>query len=74
MLDELPGYPARLSPAQDGGFWLAVFAGRTQLIEFVLREPALLQAHDGRDRSALLDRAGAQLGPLVSWSRCKAPG
>ena len=40
ILDELPGYPARISPAEDGGFWLAVFAGRTQLIEFVLREPA----------------------------------
>ncbi len=34
----LPGYPARISPAQGGGYWLSVFAGRTQLLEFVLRE------------------------------------
>jgi hypothetical protein len=40
VLDELPGYPARITQAADGGFWLAVFAGRTQLVEFVLREPA----------------------------------
>ncbi len=38
VLDALPGYPARISPAQGGGFWLSVFAGRTQLLEFVLRE------------------------------------
>jgi len=39
VIDELPGYPCRLSRASDGGAWLSVFAGRTQLIEFVLREP-----------------------------------
>jgi hypothetical protein len=38
LLDDLPGYPGRLSPAPDGGAWLAVFAPRTQLVEFVLRE------------------------------------
>ncbi|AJE45214.1 hypothetical protein P73_0499 [Celeribacter indicus] len=39
VLDELPGYPARLVPEADGpGFWLTLFAPRTQLIEFVLRE------------------------------------
>jgi hypothetical protein len=38
LLDDLPGYPGRLSPASDGGAWLAVFAPRTQLVEFVLRE------------------------------------
>lgn len=36
---ELPGYPGRISVAEDG-FWLAVFAPRSQLVEFVLREPA----------------------------------
>jgi hypothetical protein len=36
---DLPGYPGRLAAA-DGGSWLAVFAPRTQLVEFVLREPA----------------------------------
>ena len=40
VLDNLPGYPARQSAAKDGGSWLAVFAPRSQLIEFVLKEPA----------------------------------
>jgi hypothetical protein len=40
VLDELPGYPSRISAASDGGYWLTVFAGRTQLVEFVLREHA----------------------------------
>ncbi len=39
----LPGYPSRMSPAADGGFWLACFVCRTQLVEFVLREPAYRQ-------------------------------
>ncbi|HCL3953208.1 TPA: hypothetical protein N2C02_003546 [Pseudomonas aeruginosa] len=38
IADKLPGYPARLAPAQDGGAWLALFAPRNRLIEFVLRE------------------------------------
>jgi hypothetical protein len=38
VLTDLPGYPARLCAASDGGLWLAVFAPRSQLIEFVLRE------------------------------------
>lgn len=38
LLSALPGYPARLSPARGGGYWLAVFAARTQLVEFVLLE------------------------------------
>ena len=38
VLDELPGYPARLSPC-DEGYWLSIFAPRNQLIEFVQREP-----------------------------------
>ncbi|TPM93656.1 hypothetical protein [Mesorhizobium sp. B2-1-3A] len=37
-LGDIAGYPARLSPAAGGGAWLAVFAPRSQLIEFVLRE------------------------------------
>ena len=40
VLRDLPGYPARICPAADGGFWLSVFAPRSQLIEFVLREKA----------------------------------
>ncbi|HEX7928546.1 MAG TPA: hypothetical protein VF678_13215, partial [bacterium] len=40
VLDRLPGYPSRIAPASDGGFWLTVFTARTQLVEFVPREPA----------------------------------
>lgn len=43
VLDDLPGYPARLSPAADGGYWLSVFAPRNQIIEFVQREPEFLR-------------------------------
>jgi hypothetical protein len=38
ILEKLPGYPARLSPAGDGGVWLALFAPRNRLIEFTLLE------------------------------------
>lgn len=38
LIDDLPGYPARLSLSGRGGAWLSVFAPRSQLIEFVLRE------------------------------------
>ncbi|MER8577989.1 hypothetical protein NKG95_04500 [Mesorhizobium sp. M1423] len=38
VLAHLPGYPSRLSPAADGGVWLALFAPRNRLIEFVLQE------------------------------------
>jgi Strictosidine synthase len=38
VITNLPGYPARVSRAADGGYWLALFAMRTQLIEFVLKE------------------------------------
>lgn len=40
VLEDLPGYPGRLSEGRDGGAWLAVFAPRSQLIEFALRERA----------------------------------
>jgi hypothetical protein len=36
--DGLPGYPGKLAPADGGGYWLAMFALRTQLVEFVLLE------------------------------------
>lgn len=38
VIGNLPGYPARLSPTPDGGFWLALFALRTHLVELVLTE------------------------------------
>jgi len=43
VTDALPGYPSRISPASEetgGGYWLTCFTLRTQLVEFVLREPA----------------------------------
>ncbi|MBX3578389.1 MAG: hypothetical protein KF723_14390 [Rhizobiaceae bacterium] len=36
---DLPAYPGRIAPDADG-YWLALFAPRSQLVEFVLREPA----------------------------------
>jgi hypothetical protein len=38
LLERLPVYPSRLSPAAGGGAWLTAFTARTQLVEFVLRE------------------------------------
>lgn len=38
------GYPARLAPDEHGGFWMAFFGMRTQLIEFVLRERDFCEA------------------------------
>jgi hypothetical protein len=43
LVTELPGYPSRMAAAADGGFWLSCFVCRTQLVEFVLREPAYRQ-------------------------------
>lgn len=36
--NNLPGYPARLCQSRQGGYWLALFALRTHLTEFILRE------------------------------------
>jgi hypothetical protein len=38
MLADIAGYPGRIASAADGGAWLSVFAPRSQLVEFVLRE------------------------------------
>jgi sugar lactone lactonase YvrE len=38
VLRNLPGYPARIHSDGRGGFYLGVFARRTHLIEFVLKE------------------------------------
>lgn len=38
LLDRIPGYPGRLSPASGGGWWLAIPAPRNRLVELVLRE------------------------------------
>jgi hypothetical protein len=38
VFENLPGYPARLAADPSGGSWLSIFAPRSQLLEFVLRE------------------------------------
>jgi hypothetical protein len=38
LLDQIPGYPGRLIARSGGGYWLCIFAPRSPLIEFVLRE------------------------------------
>lgn len=38
LRDNFPGYPGRISTASDGSYWLAVFAMRTQLVDFVLTQ------------------------------------
>lgn len=40
ITDRMPAYPSRLCAAGDGGVWLTLFAARSRLVEFVLREPA----------------------------------
>jgi len=40
VVDNMPGYPGHLARAADGGYWLAVFAPRTHLVELILREKA----------------------------------
>lgn len=44
VLNDLPGYPARLCRREGGGAFLAVFAPRSQLIEFVLSERGYCEA------------------------------
>lgn len=44
VLDEIPGYPGRLSERTGGGYWLCIYAPRSPLIEFVLREPVYRNA------------------------------
>jgi hypothetical protein len=38
MLENLPAYPSRLTRGAENAIWLALFAPRRQLVEFVLRE------------------------------------
>jgi hypothetical protein len=38
VLEDLPAYPSRLSRGADDAIWLALFAPRSQLVEFVLSE------------------------------------
>lgn len=83
-LDRLPAYPGRIVGAVDGGFWLACFAPRNQLVEFVLKEPEyrsrMMATMDeqfwvapnlrsGRDfREALQGGGVKQMGVLKPWA------
>jgi hypothetical protein len=44
VVKNLPGYPARVRPATAGGLWIALFAMRTQLVDFVLKEDEYREA------------------------------
>ena len=44
VVKNMPGYPARLRPSSKGGLWLALFAMRTQLVDFVLKETEYREA------------------------------
>jgi hypothetical protein len=43
VIKNLPGYPSRLGRSSPGGLWLSLFALRTHLVEFVLREDEFRQ-------------------------------
>ena len=90
VLADLPGYPARLSPARDGGAWLSVFAPRSQIVEFVLREPGfrdrMIAEIDpalwvapaliaGRSFGEPVQGGGVKMmGILKPWAPCRAYG
>jgi hypothetical protein len=90
VLDNLPGYPSRLTQAKGSGYWLSVFACRTQLVEFVLREkdfreemmrsisPELWVAPQVRPPASFLEplQGGAikQMGVLKPWAPPRSYG
>jgi hypothetical protein len=90
MLGHLPGYVSRMAPAQGGGIWLTVFAPRSQLIEFVLREnryrtlmmenidPDFWLAPTIRSNKSLYEPSQAggvkQLGIMKPWSPARSYG
>lgn len=63
LIEDLPGYPAGISRSASGGFWLAIFAPRSPLIELVLREPAY--------RHAMMDEVDPQywIAPALSSNK-----
>ena len=90
VLEGLPAYPARLSRGADGAIWLALFAPRSQLVEFVLSEdryrrrmideidPDYWLAPDLRAGKSPLEptqQGGVrQLGVLKPWSPSRSYG
>lgn len=63
LIDHLPGYPARIAAASDGGAWLTLFAPRNRLIEFVLQE-----THYRQDMIASVPR-DSWIAPALSSGR-----
>jgi hypothetical protein len=90
VLGDLPGYPGRLSASADGGYWLSVFAPRSQLVEFVLHEPGFRKRmmaevepdywvsptlRSGRSFYEILQGGGVKhLGILKPWSPTRSFG
>jgi len=90
VLDNLPAYPGRLSRASDGGVWLALFAPRSQLVEFVLKERSFRERmirevepdawvapslRSGRSPLEPIQQGGVrQLGVLKPWSPSRSCG
>jgi len=89
-LENLPAYPSRLSRADDRSIWLALFAPRSQLLEFVLREDRyrqrMIREIDPNEWVAPCLRSGVtplepvqqggvrQLGVLKPWSPSRSYG
>jgi hypothetical protein len=90
VLENLPAYPCRMSRDADGAIWLALFAPRSQLVEFVLSEDRYRQRMIGEidadywvapslraGRSPLepTQQGGVmQLGVLKPWSPTRSYG
>jgi sugar lactone lactonase YvrE len=90
VLQDLPAYPGRLSRGADGTVWLALFAPRSQLVEFVLSEDAyrrrMIDEIDAEYWVAPCLRSGSspleptqqggvkQLGVLKPWSPTRSYG
>ncbi len=90
VLENLPAYPSRLSRADDNSIWLALFAPRSQLVEFVLSEDGyrdrMIREIDADHWVAPCLRSGAtpleptqqggvkQLGVLKPWSPTRSYG
>lgn len=90
VMEDLPGYPARIGRSTRGGYWLSIFAPRSPLIEFVLREPVYRKAmmaevdkefwiapalRSGRSfREPMQGGALKQMGILKPWAPTRSYG
>ncbi len=90
VLEDLPAYPSRLSRGLDEAVWLALFAPRSQLVEFVLSEDNYRRRmiddidadywvapclRSGRSPLEPTQRGGVkQLGVMKPWSPSRSYG